>query len=188
MKWLNTITSLVWSCRKWLWYTSLHSWFPYVRLCPNLNDKLMTACSCHVTYAFQSESTIYSCLNVKELLARSRREIWRLNDECISHISALCTRNLHAAQVGKHSTSSKNILLIALTMKLFSLFVYIKFFILFLFYFFLKIDDTLIFFFWSKNGCFSRQGSFPFVVTLVRSICVLSGFLVVVQVCLEKVS
>ena len=148
----------------------------------------LTVCSCHVTYAFQSESTLYSCLNVKELLARSRREIWRLNDECISHISALCTRNLHAAQVGKHSTSSKNILLIALTMKLFSLFVYIKFFILFLFYFFLKIDDTLIFFFWSKNGCFSRQGSFPFVVTLVRSICVLSGFLVVVQVCLEKVS
>ena len=35
---------------------------------------------CHVTYAFQSESTLYSCLNVKELLARSRREIWRLSD------------------------------------------------------------------------------------------------------------
>ena len=33
-------------------------------------------CSCYVTYAFQSESTPYSCLNVKELLARSRREIW----------------------------------------------------------------------------------------------------------------
>ena len=32
-------------------------------------------CSCHVTYTFQSESTLYSCLNVKELLARSRREI-----------------------------------------------------------------------------------------------------------------
>ena len=29
---------------------------------------------------FQSESTLYSCLNVKELLARSRREIWRLCD------------------------------------------------------------------------------------------------------------
>ena len=28
-----------------------------------------------VTYVFQSESTLYSCLNVKELLARSRREI-----------------------------------------------------------------------------------------------------------------
>ena len=35
----------------------------------------LTVCSCHVTYAFQSESTLYSCLNGKELLARSRREI-----------------------------------------------------------------------------------------------------------------
>ena len=35
----------------------------------------LIACSYHVTYAFQSESTLYSCLNVKELLARSRREI-----------------------------------------------------------------------------------------------------------------
>ena len=35
----------------------------------------VTVCSCHVTYAFESESTLYSCLNVKELLARSRREI-----------------------------------------------------------------------------------------------------------------
>ena len=34
-----------------------------------------TVCSCHVTYAFQSESRLYSCLNVKELLARSRREV-----------------------------------------------------------------------------------------------------------------
>ena len=29
-------------------------------------------------YAFQSESTLYICLNVKELLARSRRDIWNL--------------------------------------------------------------------------------------------------------------
>ena len=35
----------------------------------------LTVSSCHVTYAFESESTLYSCLNVKELLARSRREI-----------------------------------------------------------------------------------------------------------------
>ena len=34
----------------------------------------------HVTYAFQSESTSYSCLNVKELLARNRRDIWNLSD------------------------------------------------------------------------------------------------------------
>ena len=43
-------------------------------------SKLMTVCSCHVTYAFQSESTLYSCLNVKELLARSRHKIWRWSD------------------------------------------------------------------------------------------------------------
>ena len=28
-----------------------------------------TVCSDHVTYTFQSEFTLYSCLNVKELLA-----------------------------------------------------------------------------------------------------------------------
>ena len=36
----------------------------------------LIVCSCHVTNAFQSESTLYSCLNVKELLARNRHEIW----------------------------------------------------------------------------------------------------------------
>ena len=41
---------------------------------------IMTVCSCHVTYVFQSESILYSCLNVKELLARSRRKIWGLSD------------------------------------------------------------------------------------------------------------
>ena len=43
-------------------------------------DLNLTVYSCHVTYAFQSESTLCSCLNVKELLARSRREIWSLSD------------------------------------------------------------------------------------------------------------
>ena len=37
-------------------------------------------CSCHVTYAFQSESTLYSYLNVKELFAQSRHKIWSLSD------------------------------------------------------------------------------------------------------------
>ena len=41
---------------------------------------VLTVCSFHVTYAFQSESTLYSCLNFKELLARNRREIWSLSD------------------------------------------------------------------------------------------------------------
>ena len=36
---------------------------------------LITVCYYHVTYAFQSESTLFSCLNFKELLARNRRDI-----------------------------------------------------------------------------------------------------------------
>ena len=40
----------------------------------------LTVCSCHVTYAFQSESALYNCLNVKKLLARRNREIWSLSD------------------------------------------------------------------------------------------------------------
>ena len=38
-----------------------------------------TVCSCHATYAFQSEFTLCNCLNVKERLARSRFEIWSFN-------------------------------------------------------------------------------------------------------------
>ena len=40
----------------------------------------MTVCFYHVTYAFQTESTLYSCLNVRELLAQNRPEIWSLSD------------------------------------------------------------------------------------------------------------
>ena len=40
----------------------------------------LIVCSYHVTYAFQSESTLYSCLNVKELLAQNRHDIWSLSD------------------------------------------------------------------------------------------------------------
>ena len=41
---------------------------------------IVIVCFYHVTYEFESESTLYSCLNVKEILARSRRHIWRLSD------------------------------------------------------------------------------------------------------------
>ena len=40
----------------------------------------LTASSYHVTYVFQSESALYSCLNVKKTLARSRLEILSLSD------------------------------------------------------------------------------------------------------------
>ena len=36
----------------------------------------LTVCSYHVTCAFQSESTLYSCLNFKELFARNKRGIY----------------------------------------------------------------------------------------------------------------
>ena len=44
-------------------------------LAKEFEGQIEFVCSYHVTYAFQSESTLYSCLNVKELLARNRREI-----------------------------------------------------------------------------------------------------------------
>ena len=44
------------------------------------NIQLLIICSYHVTYAFQSESTLYSCLNVEELLTLNRRDFWSLSD------------------------------------------------------------------------------------------------------------
>ena len=37
-----------------------------------LYKNILAVCSCPVTYAFQSECTLYSCYNVEELLARGR--------------------------------------------------------------------------------------------------------------------
>ena len=49
------------------------------RKCQNI-WKMLTVCSYHATYVLQSESTLYSCLNVEELLVWSRSEIWSLSD------------------------------------------------------------------------------------------------------------
>ena len=60
----------------------------------------LTVCSCHVTYAFQSESTLFSCMNVKELLARNRCKIWSLNDcnwtQTHNHLVCKQTLNRHS--------------------------------------------------------------------------------------------
>ena len=40
----------------------------------------MLLCQNRVTHDFQSESKLYSCLNVTELLAQSRHHIWSLSD------------------------------------------------------------------------------------------------------------
>ena len=42
---------------------------------PRINNLNFTVCSYHVTYAFQSESTLYISLNFKELLPQNRHDI-----------------------------------------------------------------------------------------------------------------
>ena len=44
----------------------------------NFVNTVLIVCSYQVTYAFQIESTLHSCLGIKKLLTRSH--IWRLND------------------------------------------------------------------------------------------------------------
>ena len=44
-----------------------------------LKNNNLIACYYHVMYAFQSEFTIYYCLNAKEFLARNKRDIWSLS-------------------------------------------------------------------------------------------------------------
>ena len=39
----------------------------------------LTVCSYHVTYAFQSESILYCCLNVRELINQNRLEVWSVS-------------------------------------------------------------------------------------------------------------
>ena len=66
--------------------------------------KRLTVCFHHVTYAFQSESTLYSCLNLKELLAGSRREIWSLSDSNWTRAHSLLVRKRtlnHLAKLAK---------------------------------------------------------------------------------------
>ena len=64
----------------------------------------MTVCSYHVTYTFQSESTLYGCLNIKELIARNRRDIWSLSDYngARTHNQLVCKPTLnHLAKLAK---------------------------------------------------------------------------------------
>ena len=64
----------------------------------------MTVSSFHVRYAFQSESTLSSCLNVKELLARNRCNIQSVIDcngtRTHSHLVRKRTLN-HLAKLAK---------------------------------------------------------------------------------------
>ena len=61
-------------------------------------------CYFHVTCTFQSESSPYSCLNVKELLAPNRCDIWALSDNNVirtqKHLVHKRTLN-HLAKLAK---------------------------------------------------------------------------------------
>ena len=56
----------------------------------------MTVCY-HITCMFQSESTLYSCLNAKELLAWSRRDTWSLSGSngIWTHSHLFCKQTLN---------------------------------------------------------------------------------------------
>ena len=51
----------------------------------------------HFTYAFQCESTLYSCLNVKELFAQNKHNIWSLSDSNTiqTHNHIVCKQTLN---------------------------------------------------------------------------------------------
>ena len=62
-----------------------------------------------MTYAFQNKSTLYSCLNVKELLARNRRDILSLSDSngIRTHNNLVRKRNLSNFLGGSFSNGDK---------------------------------------------------------------------------------
>ena len=77
-----------------------------------------TVCSYHVTYAFQGESALYICLNIKELLAQNWHEIWSLSgcngtqtynhlvhkQTCIHDMIRLYTQMHHTEKYSQHSS------------------------------------------------------------------------------------
>ena len=65
----------------------------------------LTVCSYHVTYMFRCESTLYSCLNVKDLLAQNRCKIWSLSDSDWTQNHLVCKWTLH--QVAKLTSLAK---------------------------------------------------------------------------------
>ena len=58
--------------------SSLLKTFNSIQLKSKLNK--LTVCSYHVTYSFQSKSTLCSCQDVKEILTQNWRNVWSLSD------------------------------------------------------------------------------------------------------------
>ena len=64
---------------------------------PSWANVYLTLPSYRVTYGFQTESRIYICLNIKELLAPNSRDIWSLSDcsETRNHSQLVQKRTLN---------------------------------------------------------------------------------------------
>ena len=85
---------------------------------------MKTLCFFHVTYAFQSEYTLYSCHNVEELLARNKRDIWNINNcnGTRNHNHLVCKQTLsHLTKLAvvsfRHLTKQPNWLSVPLQTK-----------------------------------------------------------------------
>ena len=103
----NTVTSPAYKMRSWRnQEKSNKTRFPFQYITfQYITSIYRTVCSDHVTYTFQSESTLYICLNIKELLARNRGDIWSLSN-CSgtwthNHLARKRTLN-HLAKTGRN--------------------------------------------------------------------------------------
>ena len=75
--WLKPTTTLFLNEHSTIWSNWPNDWAVFWVLICKVH---LTACSCHVMYASHGEYTLYIWMNVKEILARNRREIWRWSD------------------------------------------------------------------------------------------------------------
>ena len=75
--WLKPTTTLFLNEHLTIWSNWPKNWAVFRVLICTL---FLTVCSYHVMYAFHSEYSLYICLNVKETVARNRREIWSWSD------------------------------------------------------------------------------------------------------------
>ena len=95
---------LIMSCTRFR--VNPHSIFVWIwGIWPNDRAVLhLTACSYFVMYMFQSESALYLCLNVRELLARNRCKISSLSDcnQTRTHNHLVCNQTInHLAKLAK---------------------------------------------------------------------------------------
>ena len=65
-----------------------------------ISNQCLTVCSYHVTYAFESDSIPYICLNIKELLAWNRHNILSFKIQTHNHLVCKGTLN-HLAKLAK---------------------------------------------------------------------------------------